>query len=527
MRLLLCYVVALPLMSQPSSIGGRVMHALNGQPVAEAELTLVSSGGAARRRTATADAQGRFSFDDLELGSYTLAFWKRGFEPGSYGARARYAPGRRLVLARDQHLDLALRLTPLGTISGKVVDPDGEPVAHVSILATLVGPYGNLDLTDEGGETNAQGEFHLPDLLQGRYFVRAIPPHLQSGDEFLMPSFYPSDAEASVPVTVAAGQASEGIKVTLRRTRGFRIRGRVESAGVPLSGVTLLLTEGRKNGFSTTPAMQKFSERAGSARALRDDGSFELTGVEPGSYELVIAPPGKQAVAAVTVVVADKDIDGVVLRVEPVRVSGRVRIEKDSVVPVGCGLMFNPVDRDLMVSTFGASSESDGRFTVERILPGRYSLQIGCRSQGIYVSSVHVGGESGSRDVVDSLLDIPAGMTELSMEVVFSADAAAVAGIVRDGDEPARNRWVVLVPEPAGREHALRVRTVFSGDDGRFLLTNVPPGDFRVYAWAEVLPGFLHMDPAFLQPFANFAVKVKASGGEQEQVEIHVTPPLR
>ncbi len=527
MRLVLCLALAFAAMAQPSSIAGRVMHALDGQPVAEAELTLASSGGTTRRRT-TADEQGRFSFQDLEPGSYSLAVWKRGFEPGSYGARARYAPGRRLVLARDQHLDsLALRLTPLGTIAGKVVDPDGEPVAHVSLLATLVGPYGNLDLTDEGGETNAQGEFRISDLLEGRYFVRAIPPRLTSGDEFLMPSFYPSDAEASVPVTVSAGRASEGIKVTLRRARGFRLRGRVESAGVPLSGLALLLTERRTNGFSTTQAMQKFSERAGSARALRDDGSFELTGVEPGSYELVIAPPGKQAIAAVTVGVADKDIDGIVLPVEPVRVSGRVRMEKDTTIPAGCGLMFNPVDRDLMVSTFGASSESNGRFTVERVLPGRYSLQIGCRSQGIYVSSVHVGGESGSRDVAGSLLEIPAGMPELSMDVVFSAGAATVAGVVRDGDEPAANRWLVLVPEPGGRDHALRVRTVFSGDDGRFLLTSVAPGDYRLYAWAEVLPGFLHMEPSFLQPFSIFAVKVKASAGEQVQVDIKVTPPLR
>jgi hypothetical protein len=82
--------------------------------------------------------------------------------------------------------------------------------------------------------------------------------------------------------------------------------------------------------------------------------------------------------------------------------------------------------------------------------------------------------------------------------------------------EPSPHRWLMLVPEPA-----------FSGDDGRFLLTGVLPGNYRLYAWAEELPGFLHLDPAFLHSFAAYSVKVHAEANAQLQVEIAVIPVLR
>jgi hypothetical protein len=517
---------------QLSSIAGQVLHALTGQPLAGAEVILSSSRSQVKPRPATVDAQGRFAFTALEPGTYRLAARKPGFAVRSYGERTLYSPGRPLVLGIDQHLEnIELRLMPRGVISGKVVDPAGEPVPRVSILATHAGAYGNQDLTEtSSAETNARGEFQVPDLLPGRYFLRAIPPPLPPLDgEFLMPAYYPSgaDAASAAPVILPPGQESSGVKITLRRARGFGLKGKVEGGETPLTGLTLLLSERGTASFSTTEAIQKLSERAGSARALRSDGSFELTGVEPGSYELTIGPPGKQAIGAATVQVADKDVENVVLRVESVRIAGRVSIAKEPAPPVGCGLGINPVDREIFLSTFGGSTGPDGRFTVERVLPGRYSLQIGCRTPGIYVSAVHAGGESGTRDVVDSILDIPAGLPQLSLDVVFSADAATVTGIAREGDDPAPGRWLVLVPEPAGRERALRVQTAFSGDDGRFRMPAVPPGDYRLYAWGEVLPGFLHMEPGFLQTFANSAVTVKAGAKETVQVEVQLIAPLR
>src|ERR1035437_8576317 len=89
--------------------------------------------------TATTDAAGKFRFENVPPGTYWLTAKKVGFGDGSYKPKAAAArAGESLRLSPGQELkEVDFRLVPRGTVSGRVLDEDGEPLpsAMVSALA--------------------------------------------------------------------------------------------------------------------------------------------------------------------------------------------------------------------------------------------------------------------------------------------------------------------------------------------------------------------------------------------------------
>jgi hypothetical protein len=71
---------------------------------------------------------------------------------------------------------LSIRLEPLTTITGRVVDPDGTPVAAADILPGLP-PGGDFSLRLRGGETDADGRFRVENVPVGcEYTLLVLPP---------------------------------------------------------------------------------------------------------------------------------------------------------------------------------------------------------------------------------------------------------------------------------------------------------------------------------------------------------------
>ena len=94
------------------------------------------------------------------------------------------------------------RLDVGGTMSGRVIDGDGKPVAGVAVWATLSaeGSGGSLNVS---GTTDPEGRYVLAGLATGDYVVGFYP----SPDSGLKPEFFRNriNAEEAVPVSVTAG----------------------------------------------------------------------------------------------------------------------------------------------------------------------------------------------------------------------------------------------------------------------------------------------------------------------------------
>ncbi len=256
----------------------------------------------------TADASGKFVFEDVAPGRYTLIAEKTGFVAQRYGARGDSSPGTPLNLTEGQELkDLLFRLTPQGVIAGRVTDMDGEPVANVQIKVLRYSYQGGKrQLTQGGGPgpgggirmgpgsspaTDDQGNFRVSNLSPGRYFVSADP---FSGG-FMMQeragraaapqaanvvTYYPNalDVQGAVPIDLSAGGELRGVDIKMRRERVYSIRGKVVDAatGAPISNAMVFVQPPESAGPSL----------AGMPNTTRPgpDGTFEIRNLLPGTH---------------------------------------------------------------------------------------------------------------------------------------------------------------------------------------------------------------------------------------------------
>jgi hypothetical protein len=108
------------------------------------------------------------------------------------------------------------------------------------------------------------------------------------------------------------------------------------------------------------------------------------------------------------------------------------------------------------------------------------------------------------------------------LTVVLGADISELEGIVKSptGDLVPRAR-VDAIPDG---DHAKRQdfnRSTFSDEKGQFKITDLPPGQYKMFAWENV-PDGAPQDPEFRKPFGNHALAVTIPPNARVIVNISV-----
>jgi hypothetical protein len=88
--------------------------------------------------TTTAGQDGRFSFKQVRAGNWCIGAAKSGgaFSPAEYRQRGYKGRGTAITIADNQQIqDIRLMMPRTGTISGRVLDSDGEPMGHARVQA--------------------------------------------------------------------------------------------------------------------------------------------------------------------------------------------------------------------------------------------------------------------------------------------------------------------------------------------------------------------------------------------------------
>src|SRR6185503_4682933 len=96
--------------------------------------------------------------------------------PAEYGQRNPRGRGIALPVSADQVLrDIKLEMAPTVAISGRVVDADGDPLGHASVLALEAGYKNGRRVMSivQAVHTDDRGIYELFWLPPGRYYVAA------------------------------------------------------------------------------------------------------------------------------------------------------------------------------------------------------------------------------------------------------------------------------------------------------------------------------------------------------------------
>lgn len=474
--------------NEPASIEGFVYSA-SGDPLKRAQVYLTRSDAAKPPRSTNTNSAGRYSFSDLEPGTYYLVAERDGFVRQEFGQRAPGRPPRALSLGAGLRLqDINFKLLPTGVIAGRVLNEDGEKLANASVMALRQSvTRGRKDyVTVNTVTTNDLGDYRLFGLSPGRYYVVSFYTRNSRTGLIYPPLCYPNapDVARAAAIDVAAGGEVTGIDFQLSSAHTVTVRGRAVArtgnSGVLGGSVMLTPREG----------LRVFG---GVAAQLNADGTFEFHNVAPGAYLLVgqANNEGKSYSGRVPLDVGDQALENVGLTLLPAMpLSGRIRFEGNvENPPIGMHVMAENPDTGM-----GGRGSVDAKlaFTIDGLSPMNYWIDVRGLPQDFYVRSVSTGQE----ELVDKGVNLTNGPVG-NLEVVLSPKAARVEGsVMRDGN-PFANATVVLVPEGPRRNRSRFYKFATTDSAGRFALHSIVPGDYKLFAW-EYIPGGNFEDPEFL-----------------------------
>ena len=499
---------------QPEATGtvdGNVVNALTGEPVNKAEVTLA---GPPPQSAATTDASGHFVFRGLAAGSYWL-------NPQRPGYTTEDPPRQMTLAAGERKSGVEIRLVPLGTISGRVVDEYGLPVPNCFVQVMLRAfERGRNRLTPRGGEqTNDKGDYRIHSLPRGRYYVdlrcwgELVAPHpLMPADDprtpklVIAPQFYPGvpDVNGAAQVAVAAGANARGIDFVARRINAVTVRGRILNAGENVQVILL----------SDQPGARDWIQF--SAGVDRSKGTFQISGVPPGSYLLVASTMGAGPVyqARMPLQVGSTPPDPVNLALDPVPdLTGVVEVEGENPPPLeNFRVSLTPIDVPLSWQQPDAAIDRDGRFTLPAVAPGRWQLSA-AQGQG-YVKSFQIGEKDASPYGFD-LLPGETGPLKIVVSMKTAQVKVTVAGASADG-------FALLVPADPERLHATQV---VGTHQAGCVFSNVAPGRYRVFAVATAQTAWdLQQRPDLVKPLEPRAQTVDLEEGQTAEVTVDLIP---
>jgi hypothetical protein len=540
-------------------ISGMVINSVTHEPIGRALVDSMDN-----RFATMTDSYGRFEFIIPQADAGQSPASAMG-APISVGANLRpYALSARkpgfLNDANDPYRtmervpagsDVVISLVPEALIVGHISLPTSEPPDSIQVeLYVLQMREGRAHWASAGMQASrSNGEFRFAGLAAGTY--KLLTHELMDNDPQTVapggqaygyaPVYYPGagDFASAATLQLTPGK-TEDVKLSLVKQPYFPIR-------VPVTNA---------------PPGTQLSIKV--AVQGRDGPGFELgynseeqviEGTLPnGSYRLEAASYGPNVVSGAANIMVRGPLQGPILPVVTTSaINVQVKEEFTSRENPGTGSATGVVGRinrqrpgrDVMVmlepaDDFGLqrgassrppSGSSDGPLLVEQVVPGRYWVRV--QAGRGYASSV----TSGGMDLQHHPLVVPTGGSAPAIEVTLRDDVAVIEGTIEGANSLSRPSTLVSpAPEgqagPAASAAAGHVYCIPLPDspgryseaevspEGKFTLSFLPPGDYRLLAFRRRQPDLAYENSEAMRVYDGKGTVVRLNAGQTEHVQL-------
>jgi hypothetical protein len=484
-----------------ASISGTVRDKATGQPLANFIVT-TSLSNPYREVQSTTDAQGRYQLAGLPPGKYRI---------DAHGAEHFLPQTTRFATVAGQNLDnIDVRIPVDATVSGKIVDENGEPV-----------PGGEINLVSREYYLGAAGYFYKSSAGvddQGRYSLIRVPPEhrylllamqrpttLPAHSEVpLNPKFrrrvpmrtwYPNSPErdGAMALLPRSGENREGMDIEVKKSPSYCVEGATAGPNGPMSMKFRIEALQPSSGLSSTSGVYAMAPNG----ATGPDGKLRICDLTPGQYRVEIqtadtrydeAPP---SFGVTTVLVKDEDqrdlkfmtSSGLTLNAEvvwdspPPDTAPTVQVKVQLWPTLRTGFPgaseWNPVDADI-----------PSTFSFPNLFLDDYAVVPTVRGKGLYIKDVTYAG----RSVQYEPLHYGGAMQGSGLRVVVGRDGGKITVRVADSDShPIADANIVLFPVDAESEGLLAAKMLTGQTDqfGRYTSKTLAPGKYYVLASEE------------------------------------------
>jgi hypothetical protein len=461
-------------------VAGTVVSKVDGHPLANARVALASTKARQRSESATTSDDGKFEFNGVPVGKYSLSGAKRGYIPAGYDQHDQYSTAIVTGVGLDTE-NLILKLDPQAVISGRVLDEVGEPVRDTSIILYRDNHVEGVHQiqTFSGAQTNDLGEFEIPNVIPGTFFMSASAQPwyaVHPPSDTRTPGDFDRSLDVAYPLTYYGDTTEPDSATPLTVHGGEHLQTEIHLSPVPSLHLIVHVPKSGDNqypfpqfehpAFDGSVPVQRFENR------MLTPGTWEITGIPAGKYDVrLTGQNGGAQMSGVELDSTTQQLDATAA--EP---TSSLKVSVSFEEANSAGQHFIVLRGKSARITQGRRLDSKGEAEFENLAAGRYEVALFGEGAQIAVGRMVAEGAS----VTGHAITFVAG-SSASLSITAIRGTAEVQGVVQRSGKPFAGAMVVLVPRNPENNRDL-FRRDQSDLDGTFALHDVIPGSYTAVA---------------------------------------------
>jgi hypothetical protein len=429
-------------------------------------------------------ADGRYLFQGLTAGKYSLEGQRKGYIRAAYDSHDQYSTA--IVTGADFDTEhLVLRLAPAGSISGRVLDESGEPVRHAAVGVYFEDHGAGIGQVREirNAQTDDLGEYEVTPLLPGTYFVSAsatpwyaVHPDSQPEQPGAPPVSVDRSLDVTYPLTYYGDETEADNASPIPLRGGDHVTADIHLSPAPALTLRFRVPENPQNGFQM-PQLQQTGFDGGTTYVqttgfrMVSPGVMEITGIPAGKYNVRVNEEGSGAQMSNI----DLNKEGQELDLSSAEALSNVKISVNiSEDMPHRGVVALRSGRRVVVAW--QQVDAKGEAELQQVPAGVYDVLAWNFGKPYSIDRMAVEGVQ----VQGHKVKIAAGSSP-SISLTLIEGSVQVQGVVKRAGKGVPGAMVVLVPKDPD-SHRDRFRRDQSDLDGTFTLQGVVPGFYTVLA---------------------------------------------